>query len=109
MTLEEARIIAAIVGTADGGCAGCAGELMTRLAAAFPQFVWTVKGEPVEPAEWLASEATVAEWIDLYIYPDRTAVECSAEPGDAARKGYWPPRELVTALVAKAEAEDEAA
>lgn len=104
MTLEEARIVAAIMGTADSGCSSCASELLARLAAAFPQFVWTMKGEAVEPADWLASEEIVAERIADWMYPDKNAVECSAEPGDPARKGYWPPRELVAELVAKAEA-----
>lgn len=42
MTLDEAREIAAIVQTADGGCATCVANLVELLDEAFPQFVWKV-------------------------------------------------------------------
>lgn len=40
MTLEEAKKVATIVGTADGGCSHCVGYLREKLAKTFPQFKW---------------------------------------------------------------------
>jgi hypothetical protein len=41
MTLEEAKIIASIVETADGGCSVCVGSLVDMLNEQLPQFKWT--------------------------------------------------------------------
>lgn len=57
MTLEEAKAIAAIVQTADGGCPSCVGSLTDGLAEAFPQFVWTAR-------EKTDSDARVEEFFD---------------------------------------------
>ena len=41
MTLDEARKIAEIAATADGGCHGCVSALVEQLQEDFPEFVWT--------------------------------------------------------------------
>lgn len=41
MTLDEARRVAEIASTADNRCGVCVRALSERLAAAFPEFVWT--------------------------------------------------------------------
>jgi hypothetical protein len=41
LTLEEAKIIARIAGTADSGCTTCVRGLAKRLQKEFPQFNWT--------------------------------------------------------------------
>ena len=40
MTIDEAKKIAEIVSTADGGCIECVDDLCAQLREAFPQFVW---------------------------------------------------------------------
>jgi hypothetical protein len=40
MTLEEAKKVAAICETADGGCFYCAADLCEQLAGAFTEFDW---------------------------------------------------------------------
>lgn len=45
MTLDEAKKIDLIVGTADHGCSVCVGNLVDQLNAEFPEFVWKVGGE----------------------------------------------------------------
>jgi hypothetical protein len=40
MTLEEAEQVARIASTCDGGCSHCIPELVGRLNAAFPAFVF---------------------------------------------------------------------
>ena len=40
MTLEEAKKIAAIVETADGGCTHCVASLVDSLNGDFPEFEW---------------------------------------------------------------------
>ncbi len=53
MTLNEARKVARIASTADGGCSACVGELFELLGEAFPEFVWeTKRGEWKQGAEW---------------------------------------------------------
>lgn len=42
MTLTEAKIIAAILVTADGGCMECVGSLFEQMNEAFPEFKWEV-------------------------------------------------------------------
>lgn len=44
MTLDEARKVAAIMNTADGGCPSCAGDLIDRFVGAFPQFRVSLDG-----------------------------------------------------------------
>lgn len=41
MTLDEARKVAEIASTADHRCGVCVRALYEKLAAAFPEFVWT--------------------------------------------------------------------
>ena len=45
MNIEEARKIAAIVGTADDGCSSCVGDLVDQLGRDFPQFRWETTNE----------------------------------------------------------------
>ena len=46
MTLDEARDVAGIVETAEGGCGGCVNEAVAALNAKFPAFLWaTVQHE----------------------------------------------------------------
>jgi hypothetical protein len=52
MTLEEAQQIGKIVATADGGCDGCARDLVKQLNEAFPSFEW-------ELTEWYCPGQTV--------------------------------------------------
>lgn len=40
MTLDDAKKVGAIVGTADNGCSVCVDNLIQRLNVTFPQFVW---------------------------------------------------------------------
>lgn len=40
MTLDEAKLIANIIGTADHGCSVCVGNLVERMNRDFPQFKW---------------------------------------------------------------------
>jgi hypothetical protein len=40
MDIDEARRVARIVKTADGGCPSCVGALFEKLAKEFPQFSW---------------------------------------------------------------------
>lgn len=40
MTLNEARVIARIIETADGNCHTCVRKLAELCAAEFPQFKW---------------------------------------------------------------------
>lgn len=42
MTLAEAKQIAAILETADGGCETCARGLAEKMQAAFPEFKWHI-------------------------------------------------------------------
>jgi len=54
MTLEEAQMIAKIIGTADGGCSHCVPALAAHLTREFPQFVFT-SGDyapPMDDEEW---------------------------------------------------------
>lgn len=44
MTLDEATAIARIIGTADGGCSNCVGDLVDQMQAAFPEFDWVMRG-----------------------------------------------------------------
>ena len=48
MTLDEAQMIAKIVGTADGGCPTCVSMLVEHLNREFPQFVF-VMGDQAPP------------------------------------------------------------
>lgn len=41
MTLDEARRVAKIIGTADGGCSVCVGNLVDKMNSEFPEFEWT--------------------------------------------------------------------
>jgi hypothetical protein len=45
MTLDEAKAVGMIAGTADNGCDTCVSQLVKRLNAAFPTYVWTVTDE----------------------------------------------------------------
>lgn len=40
MTLDEARKVAAICSTADGGCGNCVQNLQEILQSMFPEFSW---------------------------------------------------------------------
>jgi hypothetical protein len=44
MTLDEAKAVARIVETAEGGCGGCVNEAVLELNKVFPAFNWTIKG-----------------------------------------------------------------
>jgi hypothetical protein len=65
MTIGEARKVAAIASTADGGCHVCVGGLCDRLAEAFPQFLWTYPVKvPRQPEdEW--DEVDDDEFVDV--------------------------------------------
>ena len=41
MTLDEARKVAHVAGTADDGCPVCVGSMVDELNEAFPEFVWS--------------------------------------------------------------------
>lgn len=45
MTLDEARKIAAVAGTADGGCWDCVDRLVECLNETFPEFEWALARE----------------------------------------------------------------
>jgi hypothetical protein len=40
MTLDEAKALARIIGTADHGCSACVGNLVEKMNKAFPAFTW---------------------------------------------------------------------
>lgn len=44
MTIDEARKIATIASTADGGCCYCVDDLRQQLQAVFPEFRWEYWG-----------------------------------------------------------------
>ncbi len=46
MTLAEAKKIAAIAQTADGGCCSCVRDLGRKLARGFPKFDWLYSENP---------------------------------------------------------------
>lgn len=51
MTLDEAKKIAEqIVGYADSGCNHCVTDLVERLNAVFPEFIWRT-GKYIPPAD----------------------------------------------------------
>lgn len=54
MTLEEAKKIAAIADTADGGCEVCVRNLIEQLQETFPEFSWII------PADYEPTEVTEA-------------------------------------------------
>lgn len=45
MTLEEAKKVAKIIGTADRGCPVCVGRLVEMSRKLFPEFRWTLKAD----------------------------------------------------------------
>ena len=45
MTIDEARKVAAIAETADGGCCVCVRSLAEELQETFPEFTWTFEEE----------------------------------------------------------------
>lgn len=54
MTLDEMRTVARIIGTADGGCSTCVGDLVRQMREAFPQFEFVIGDEVEEPdPQWL--------------------------------------------------------
>jgi hypothetical protein len=48
MTLDEAKTLARIIGTADHGCSACVGNLVDKLNEAFPAFTWVQGGDVTE-------------------------------------------------------------
>lgn len=48
LTLDEAKTLAAIIGTADGGCGVCVSDLAEKLNSSFPAFRFVV-GNVIEP------------------------------------------------------------
>lgn len=51
MTLDEAKKIGKqIIGYADGGCDQCVTDLVERLNAVFPEFIWET-GKYIPPAD----------------------------------------------------------
>ncbi len=40
MTLDDAKLVAAVASTADNDCPHCVGDLADKLEAAFPAFNW---------------------------------------------------------------------
>lgn len=40
MTNEEAKKVAEVLYTADGGCRNCAGMLVKNMQTTFPEFIW---------------------------------------------------------------------
>ena len=49
MTLEEAKKMAAIAMTADGGCVGCVTDMFNRLQKTFPEFTWKYTPSDFDP------------------------------------------------------------
>jgi hypothetical protein len=47
MTLDEAKKVAAICETADGGCGHCIRDLCNHLQADFPEFAWEYHAEGI--------------------------------------------------------------
>jgi hypothetical protein len=53
MDLAEAKLIADIVGTADGGCPGCVDGLVDQLNDAFPGLRWSrTKEDRILQPDW---------------------------------------------------------
>jgi hypothetical protein len=53
MTIDDAQKIAKIIGTADGGCSNCVGDLVERLSKMFPSFRWIITDEhQMEQPDW---------------------------------------------------------
>lgn len=48
MTLEEAKKVAAIAATADGGCQYCVEDMFDQLNENFPEFEWDSYNENME-------------------------------------------------------------
>ena len=48
MTLEEARKVAAIIVTADGGCGTCVESLTELMDEAFPEYTWEFDEKKLE-------------------------------------------------------------
>ena len=78
MTLDEARIVARIVGTAfrqgplhGGGCRSCTGGLVDCLRKELPQFRWRLAGEdwegnPVNWNEWYETEDSALVQVEYW-------------------------------------------
>ena len=49
MTLDEAKKVARIVETAEGGCAGCMNEATAELNATFTEYTWELITPPPNP------------------------------------------------------------
>lgn len=45
MTLDDAKKIAAIIETADGGCPSCVHKQLEKVREAFPRFYWEYDAE----------------------------------------------------------------
>lgn len=77
MTLDEAKKIALIARTADGGCPGCVMSLAQALEAAFPQFVWEFvedwDEERVCPAEVVEDLGGYRPYVWIEVSPRSTA------------------------------------
>lgn len=65
MTLEEARKVAAICMTADGGCTVCVSSLARQLQERFPEFTWTYD-ENAPMVEVFDADDTEMEWGRSY-------------------------------------------
>ncbi len=66
MTLDEAKAVAAIASTADGGCSTCVEMLMEKLQAQFPAFEWTYGPNPIpEPDDY--DDAENGHYLDSVI------------------------------------------
>lgn len=51
MTLDEAKLVAKVCATADGGCSVCVGNLAEKLNIVFPEFVWKDMKNPAGDIE----------------------------------------------------------
>lgn len=72
MTLDEAKKIAKIIATADGGCGWCAANLGALLNMEFPEFVFSVNGAPCKSDD-----------VDLCHDPAAVSVKPAAAPEPA--------------------------
>lgn len=66
MTLEEAKKIAAIIDTADGGCPACVRDLARKFGEEFPEIAWRfVDGEHERVLTAMPAEEA-GPWVDKY-------------------------------------------
>lgn len=64
MTVDEARKVAAIAASADGGCASCVTALFEKLQAVFPEFRWSLTDQAERETQYDADEvpARIHRW-----------------------------------------------